>query len=74
MKRDEDFGTNLNNGFNREYCYYCYKDGKFTEPELTLRQQIERVANLSMDQLGMTEKQAIRMALEIVPQLKRWHK
>ncbi len=74
MKKDEDFGTNDDNSFHKEYCHYCFKEGEFTEPDLTLEQEINKVAGIAVEQLGMTEEQAKKMAVEIIPRLKRWVK
>lgn len=66
MMKSEDFGSN-------EYCCHCFKDGKFTMPDLTLEQMIERLIPFA-SQMGMAEEQARKMAWENLPKLKRWRK
>jgi len=64
MMKPEDFG-------NEEYCCHCFKDGKFTLPDITLEQMIERLIPFA-SQMGMTEDEARNMAHENLPKLKRW--
>ncbi|AVH75387.1 zinc ribbon domain-containing protein [Weissella koreensis] len=37
----EDFGTNSNGIRNREYCNYCFENGKFNDPNLTIDDMIK---------------------------------
>lgn len=73
MRRDEDYGLN-EDGSKSEYCHNCYKDGKFTNPDLTIEQEIEKVINMAISQLGMDEEAAKKLAFKIIPTLKRWNK
>ena len=44
---------NENNGtFSQEYCYLCYRNGKFILPNLTMdemKQQISKIVNQSLE-------------------------
>jgi hypothetical protein len=66
MNNPEDFG-------NEEYCCYCFKDGVFTLPDITMEQMIEKLVPFAL-QMGMTEDQARKMGYENLPKLKRWNK
>jgi hypothetical protein len=72
MRRDEDFGTNTNGSKNEEYCHFCFQEGKFTEPDITMEQKIEKVVHIATSQMNMSEAQARAMANNIIPNLKRW--
>ncbi len=72
LQRDEDFGTNADGSRSGEYCQYCYKDGAYTNPNLTLEQQIERLVGMSVSQMNIPEEQARTWANEVLPNLKRW--
>jgi hypothetical protein len=73
MTRPEDFGTNTDVSQNLDYCTYCFKNGNFTYPGLTLDQTIEKIVSMH-DQMGVTEEEARKMASENLPKLKRWAK
>ena len=74
LKKTEDFGTNLDDSRNNEYCNFCLKDGRFTDEGITMNQKIEKLAGIGQAKLGMTEEQARDMANGIIPRLKRWKK
>ncbi len=38
MQNPDDFGTNADGSNNNEYCSYCFRNGKFTEPNMTVEQ------------------------------------
>jgi len=53
-----------------EYCKYCYQDGQFTHPEMTLNEMKERMTK-QMDQERLPED-IIERAVSRLPFLKRW--
>lgn len=63
-------GTERDGGKSAEYCSHCYRNGQFTEPDLTAGQMVEKVqAKLkSMHFPGFLAK---RFAKNI-PSLTRW--
>lgn len=74
MEADGDFGTNQDHTKNEDYCCYCYKDGAFTAPDMTLAEMIE--FNLTFNEenghpMG-TQEEARKMMGEWLPTLKRW--
>ena len=72
MQKPEDFGLNADRSQNNEYCQYCFKDGKFTEPDITMDQMIEKCAGI-MKQMQIPEEQ-IEQTRQFIPMLKRWQK
>lgn len=66
----ENFGTNADGARNKEYCHYCFQDGKFTEPDITMEQMIDKCVGI-MQQLNMPEAQ-IEQTKNFIPTLKRW--
>ncbi len=72
LARPEDFGTNTDGIQNQEYCRYCFQNGKFTEPNITVKQMIEKCAGI-MRQMKMPEVQ-IEQTKAFIPTLKRWKK
>jgi hypothetical protein len=72
MEKPGDFGTNTDGSKNKEYCRYCYRDGKFTEPGMTMEQMIEKCAGM-MRQMRVPDAQ-IEQTKAFIPMLKRWKK
>ena len=70
----KDYGVNINRTRNKEYCRFCFLDGKFTEPNITLDQMINKVAVVMAERMGLTEERARLMAEGLVPKLRRWEK
>lgn len=73
MKIDSDFGTNADKSKNNEYCTYCYQNGQFTKPDITMDQMVKGCVGI-MVKYGMPEKQAKKQAETLIPTLKRWKK
>ena len=58
---DSDAGTEKDGSLNHRYCTYCYQNGEFTDPDLTLEGMIRKYAPIFSDQYGVP-----------VPKQKRW--
>ena len=72
MQKPDDFGT-LANGFkNNDYCKYCFQDGQFTDPDITMEKYIDKVIGIMVRQNIMPEAQATKLMREVIPTLKRW--
>jgi len=74
MKKDKDFGKNMDRSLNGEYCSFCFRNGRFTDEGITLQEKINKLVKISVEQLGMPEDAARSMAETKLPQLKRWQK
>jgi len=72
MQKPEDFGTDARGNRSQEYCRYCYQDGKFTAPDATVEQMIEKCTEI-MRQMDLPEAQ-IEEVKTLIPTLKRWRK
>lgn len=66
-----DFGTNVDNTVNTEYCHFCYKKGKFVDHGITLEQKIEKNIAVNRKQ-GLSREEATIFAHSTLPNLKRW--
>lgn len=72
MKDNSLYGTNSDQTANKDYCKYCYKDGKFTG-DMTMEQMIDFcVPHMVENNNGMTEEKARKMMMSFFPRLKRW--
>ena len=65
-------GTNEDQSLNEEYCHYCYEEGEFVIPNLTLNIQMDRLTNMAIENMKMSETEAKSIAESVLPGLKRW--
>lgn len=72
LARDEDAGTEADGSRSTRYCTYCYRDGGFTEPDLTREQAVERYAPMMAANLGMPVEKAKEMVARYLSTLPRW--
>lgn len=67
------YGTEQNGEKSFEYCSYCYENGAFKQPNLTMEQMIDMCVPF-MKQNGMDEDKAKALMENSLPTLKRWRK
>ena len=68
-----DFGTYADGSANTDYCFECYQEGLFTDPDITLEEKMAR--NIAIAQkLGMSRSKAHQMVKTKLRGLSRWHK
>lgn len=65
-------GINKDLSKNTEYCINCFRNGKFTEPNLTLKQMVKKVAKIKSTALNLPEKKIEKAETEFIGTLKRW--
>ena len=71
MEKPEDFGTGAEGLRVDDYCHFCFKDSRFTEPHISMEQMIDKIAGMA-PLMRMTEAKAREMAKTFIPRLKRW--
>jgi hypothetical protein len=69
-----NFGTDKDGYHIIEFCRYCYKRGKFTEPQITLEQMIEKVAGIRSKAENVPLEQAKKTVTDTIRGLARWRK
>ena len=69
---DEMYGTESNGSKSADYCKWCYEGGAFTNPDLTLEEQIESVAAIMVKDFGFSPEDAKEQCKGGIPNLKRW--
>ena len=72
LEKPDLFGTNADGTQSTEYCTYCFQNGKFTEPTITLTQMIEKCVVIMTQRKIMSEHQAKELMSKTIPMLKRW--
>ena len=67
---EEFYGTNEDGSKNKDYCSFCYQNGRFTEPKLTKKQMIKKVSKFYAK--VYPKHIARKMAEDTIKNLKRW--
>lgn len=63
-------GTEKDGSPSKEYCKYCYQQGAFTTPNMTLN-EMRTVVKTEMEKRHIGQD-IITMAVNALPNLKRW--
>lgn len=63
-------GTEKDGSKSDEYCKYCYQNGAFVNPNMTLN-EMKSIVITQMQKRNIDSK-TIDMAVNILPRLKRW--
>lgn len=65
-----DRGTEANGEKSTEYCKYCYQNGSFVNPGMSL-ENMKSLVTEKMQELHIPAA-VTQQSLEMLPQLKRW--
>ncbi len=68
------FGTAADGSPVQEYCKFCYQNGAFTDPAMTLQGMIEKSVSHMTRVMHVPPEKAKEMSGEVIPKLGRWHK
>ena len=63
-------GSEKDGSSSHEYCKYCYQDGEFVNPNMSLNEMTSLVID-QMEKRNIDSK-VIDMAVRSLPRLKRW--
>jgi hypothetical protein len=66
------FGTLANGKETQEYCSFCFQNGKYTNPDATMKGMIDNSVRIMVKKMAIPEDRAREIANETIPQLKRW--
>ncbi len=72
MSAEEHFGTEAGGRLSKDYCTYCYRNGAFTEPGITIDGMAERCGSMMSQLYGIPAANAERFSREQLSCLKRW--
>lgn len=73
LSSEESYGTDAAGQKILDYCKYCYENGQFIQPHLTLDEMVEICVPFMVED-GMEEQAARAMMQSYLPHLKRWSK
>ncbi|MDY6989808.1 MAG: zinc ribbon domain-containing protein [Thermodesulfobacteriota bacterium] len=72
MEKPEMFGTLSHGSKSQQYCTYCFQEGAFTEPDISMQEMIDKCVAIMDQQNIMPKDQAQDLMAETIPFLKRW--
>ena len=72
LDRPEMMGTEKDGSKSKEYCTYCYQNGSFLNPNMTL-EEMKTLVKEQMEKMKI-DTNIINMAVSSLPNLKRWSK
>ena len=72
MRRAADFGTDAHGVRINDFCRFCYVDGTFTEPDLTLQGMIDHCVDFTVRQTWSSNMEARAVMERVIPHLRRW--
>lgn len=64
-------GSEKDGSKSHKYCHYCYKDGEFTDPEMTM-EKMKQVLDDTVGKEGLKGKFLAWMGKMQLPKLERW--
>jgi radical SAM superfamily enzyme len=71
LDKPELLGTEKDGSKNHDYCLYCYQNGSFLNPRMTL-DEMKTLVSTQMEKRKIDDH-IKNMALKILPGLKRWN-
>ncbi|MDD3977731.1 MAG: zinc ribbon domain-containing protein [Methanomicrobium sp.] len=72
MAKESDFGTEKDGSGSEDYCTYCYQNGAYTEPEITIDEMAKKGGAIMSQMFEIPSENAVNFAKEQLFVLKRW--
>lgn len=72
IKKDENKGTEANKTLSAKFCQFCYKDGAFIEPNITLKEMQEKCAEFFKIEHPVISVLFRKKYVASISQLERW--
>lgn len=73
LDKPELMGTEKDGVKSTEYCIYCYQNGAFLNPAMSL-EEMKVLVKEQMEKQKIDSGKIINMAVNSLPGLKRWRK
>ena len=72
LSKPEDFGTDRGGYRQNDYCSYCFRDGEFVTPDMSMQDMIDLSVSMMIKEGVMPEPKARATMAAVMPHLKRW--
>jgi radical SAM superfamily enzyme len=63
-------GTEKDGTKSNEYCMYCYANGAYTDPDMTM-EEMKVIIETQMKKMNLPDH-LIELSVKMLPSLKRW--
>ena len=71
LEEGKQSGTEKNGEKSKLYCHYCYEDGEYTDPNMTL-EKMKNILDETIGKEGLKGKFLAWIGKMTLPSLKRW--
>lgn len=72
LGKPEDFGTDAAGRPVTDYCHFCYTNGAFVNPDMSMQGMIDMCVDVMAKRGIMPQAQARVLMTDLIPKLKRW--
>ncbi len=72
LQKTDDYGTEADGSNSRIFCHYCYQNGVFTEPDISIEEMAGKGAAIMSEMFGIPPEKASGFVLQQLQPLKRW--
>lgn len=72
IKKDENKGTEVDKTLSIKFCQFCYKNGEFTEPSISLVEMQEKCAELFRIEHPVMSTLFGKKYVNSIAELERW--
>jgi hypothetical protein len=72
LEEPEDFGTEAGGFRVNDYCRFCFADGAFTDPGISMQAMAAKCVSIMSEQGIMSAPEAHALMADMLPRLKRW--
>lgn len=72
MSAVEQFGTEADGALSKDYCTYCYRDGAFTAPDITIDEMAKVGGEMMAQMYAIPPEKAVAFTKDQISCLKRW--
>lgn len=69
---DGFWGTEKDGRVSKKYCKFCYQEGAFVLPDLTIEDMVQLSIHNMVEELGKEHQEAEQIARAFIPKLERW--
>jgi hypothetical protein len=72
LAKPEDFGTDAVGYRVNDWCHYCYVNGQFIDPDMSMQAMLDKCVDAMVRQRLMPAQKARDLMTAVLPMLKRW--
>lgn len=74
LENSSQHGSNSDGSMSLEYCSFCFRDGKFLDPNISMEEMKDKCIDIMVKGRILAKDKAIKLMGNTIPNLKRWKK